>query len=106
MKNCVSDGNTIDFIATAAVASGEPVLLGKVVVVSLGAVAVGEPGVGAAEGVYELPKVEADDIGQGAQVYLKADGTITSTASGNTLAGKAWAAAGNPSLTVWVKINA
>jgi predicted RecA/RadA family phage recombinase len=106
MKNCVSDGNTIDFIATAAVASGAPVLLGKVVAVSLGNVAIDEVGVGAAEGVYELPKVTADDIGQGAQVYLKSDGMITSTASGNTLAGKAWADAANPSDSVWVKVNA
>jgi predicted RecA/RadA family phage recombinase len=106
MKNCVADGNTIDFIATAAVASGEPVLLGKVVAVSLGSVAIGEAGVGATEGVFELPKVTADDIGQGAQVYLKSDGMITSVASGNTAAGKAWAAAGNPSDTVWVKVNA
>ncbi|GGP37352.1 hypothetical protein GCM10009347_01650 [Shewanella algicola] len=106
MKNCVSDGNTIDFIATAAVASGAPVLLGKVVAVSLGNVALDDVGVGVTEGVFELPKVTADDITQGAQVYIKSDGMITSTASGNTLAGKAWAAAGNPSDTVWVKINA
>ncbi|UCX03568.1 DUF2190 family protein [Shewanella glacialimarina] len=106
MKNCVADGNTIEFIATALVASGGPVLLGKVVAVSLGNVAIDEVGVGATAGVFELPKVTADDIGQGAQVYIKADGMITSVASGNTLAGKAWAAAGNPSDTVWVKINA
>ncbi|WP_351189367.1 capsid cement protein [Shewanella sp. TB4-MNA-CIBAN-0142] len=106
MKNCIADGNTIDFTATAAVASGAPVLLGKVVAVSLGALAIDEVGVGATSGVYELPKVTADDIGQGTQVYLKADGMITSVASGNTLAGKAWAAAGNPSDLVWVKINA
>jgi predicted RecA/RadA family phage recombinase len=31
---------------------------------------------------------------------------ITTTASGNTAAGKAWAAAANPSDTVWVKVNA
>ena len=106
MKNCVADGNTIDFTATADVASGAPVLLGKVVVVSLGAVLTGAVGVGVAEGVFELPKVTADDIGQGAQVYIKSDGMITSVASGNTLPGKAWAAAGNPSDTIWVKINA
>ena len=106
MKNCISDGNTIDFTATAAVASVAPVLLGKVVAVSLGNVALDEVGVGATVGVFALPKVTADDITQGAQVYIKSDGMITSTASGNTLAGKAWAAAGNPSDTVWVKINA
>jgi predicted RecA/RadA family phage recombinase len=106
MKNCIADGTTIDFTALAAVASGEPVLLGKVVAVSLGSVAIGEAGVGATEGVFELPKVTADDIGQGAQVYLKSDGMITSVASGNTAAGKAWAAAGNPSDSVWVKVNA
>ena len=106
MKNCVADGNTIEFIATALVASGAPVLLGKLVAVSLGNVAIDEVGVGATEGVFELPKVTADDITQGGQVYLKSDGMITSVASGNTLAGKAWADAANPSDSVWVKVNA
>ena len=106
MKNCVADGNTIDFTATADLASGAPVLLGKVLAVSLGNVVTGEVGVGVTEGVFELPKVTADDITQGGQVYIKADGMITSTASGNTLAGKAWADAPNPSDTVWVKVNA
>lgn len=105
MKNQVCDGNTIDHTPTAAVASGAPALIGKIVGVALGNVAANAEGTFVTTGVFELAKVPADDIGQGTQVYIKADGNITSTASGNTLAGKAWSAAGNPSDTVWVKIN-
>ncbi|QQX78522.1 DUF2190 family protein [Shewanella sp. KX20019] len=106
MNNHICDGNTIDHTPTADVASGAPTLIGKLVAVALGNVVADTEGTFVTTGVFELAKVEADDIGQGTQVYLKADGNITSTASGNTLAGKAWAAAGNPSLTVWVKVNA
>ena len=106
MKNQICDGNTIDHTPSTDVASGATALIGKLVAVALGDVAANTEGTFVATGVFELPKVEADDIGQGSQVYLKPDGNITSTASGNTLAGKAWAAAGNPSTTIWVKVNA
>ncbi|AQS40198.1 hypothetical protein Sps_05129 [Shewanella psychrophila] len=105
MKNQICDGNTIDHTPAADVASGATALIGKLVAVALGDVKANKEGTFVTTGVFELPKVQADDIGQGAQIYIKADGNITSTASGNTSAGKAWAAAGNPSDTAWVKIN-
>jgi predicted RecA/RadA family phage recombinase len=106
MNNQVCDGHTIDHTPTVDVASGATALIGKLVGVALGSVAANSEGTFVTTGVFELPKVSVDDIGQGALVYLKSDNTMTTTASGNTLAGKAWAAAPNPSDTVWVKINA
>lgn len=106
MNNQICDGTTIDFTPTADVASGQLTLVGKLPVVALSPIKANEEGTGVAEGVFELPKVAADDIAQGAQLYVKADGMLTTTASGNTAAGKAWAAAGNGADTVWAKINA
>ncbi|MGE6647952.1 DUF2190 family protein [Shewanella colwelliana] len=106
MKNQICDGNTIDHTPTADVASGATELIGKLVGVALGDVAADTEGTFVTTGVFELPKVSADAIGKGGQVYLTSANEITTTASGNTAAGKAWADAANPSPTVWVKINA
>ncbi|MCU8062536.1 DUF2190 family protein [Shewanella sp. SM55] len=107
MKNYVQDGKTISFTPTAAVASGEAVLLATLLIVAIGAIAADTEGTGVTEGVFELPKKSTDAIAKGANVYW--DNTaknITTTATDNTLVGKAWAAAANPSTSVLVKINA
>lgn len=107
MKNYIQDGKTISFTPTAAVASGEAVLLGMLLVVAIGAIAANTPGEGVTEGVFELPKKSTDVVAQGVDLYW--DDTakeLTTTATDNTKVGKAWAAAANPSATVWVKINA
>jgi predicted RecA/RadA family phage recombinase len=107
MKNYVQDGKTISFTPTAAVASGEAVLLATLLVVAIGAIAVDTEGTGVTEGVFELPKKSTDVLAVGAAVYWDDTANeITSLATGNTLAGKVWAAAANPSTSVWVKINA
>jgi len=107
MKNYIQDGKTISFTPTAAVASGEVVLLGAMIAVSVGTIEANTEGTGVTEGVFELPKKSTDALVIGALVYW--DNTakeITSLATGNTLVGKAWQAAGNGKATVWVKINA
>ena len=107
MKNYVQDGKTISFTPTADVVSGQVVLLGAMLAVSVGEIEANASGTGVTEGVFELPKKSTDVLAAGALVYW--DNTakeITSLATGNTLAGKAWAAAANPSTTMWVKINA
>ncbi len=107
MKNYVQDGKTISFTPTAAVASGEAVLLATLLVVAIGAIAADSEGTGVTEGVFELPKKSTDVLAVGAAVYWDDTANeITSLATGNTLAGKVWAAAANPSTSVWVKINA
>ncbi|MGL6122450.1 MAG: DUF2190 family protein [Shewanella sp.] len=107
MKKYVQDGNTINFTPAAAVASGEAVLLGALLVVAVGAIAINTEGVGLTEGVFELPKLSTDVVAQGAPIYWdNTNKRLTVTTAGNTLVGKAWAAAANPSATMWAKINA
>lgn len=107
MKNHIQDGKTISFTPTADVASGEAVLLGILLVVAIGAIAANTSGEGVTEGVFELPKLSTDVVAQGAALYWdNTNKRLTVTASGNTLVGKAWDAAGNGKATVWVKINA
>lgn len=107
MKNYIQDGKTISFTPTAAVASGEAVLLGMLLVVAIGAIAANTPGEGLTHGVFELPKKSTDVVAQGVDLYWDdTAGELTTTATDNTKVGKAWAAAANPSATVLVKINA
>ncbi len=107
MKNYVQDGKTITFTPTALVASGAAVLAGALLIVAIAEVPANEPGEFLPEGVFELPKATADEVAVGAQLYW--DDTakaFTTTATDNTPAGKAWAAAGNGDASVVVKINA
>lgn len=107
MKNYVHDGNTIPYIATAAVAAGEVVVVGAIVGVAKSAGAIGELISLQRTGVVRLPKVTADVIAQGAAVYWNdTTNLITTTAAGAVLAGKAWEAAGNGITQVNVILNA
>ena len=102
--NYLQEGKTMEFAAAADVVSGSAVVVGTVVVVAIRAAISGELAVGMTDGVFELPK-GSGAIAQGAKVYLKSDGTITSTASGNTAAGICWEAAADGDGTVAVKLN-
>ena len=105
MKNFQEQGGTIEFTASGAVAAGQAVPIGDMVAVSVDAVADTETGVGYTKGVFTLPKVEANVIAQGVDVYITEAGVVTTTATDNTLAGKAWTAAGNGATEVDVSIN-
>ena len=107
MKNYVQDGKTITFTPTVVVTSGGALLIGALLAVALANIPANTPGEFITEGVVELPKANTAAIGQGDGVYW--DDTakvITATATDNTRVGKAWLGAGNPSTSVWVKINA
>lgn len=107
MKNYIQDGKTISFTPTASVASGEAVLLGMLLVVAICAIAANTAGEGVTEGVFELPKKSTDVVAQGVDLYWDdTEKELTTTATDNTKVGKAWAAAGNGTATVAVKINA
>jgi predicted RecA/RadA family phage recombinase len=105
MKTFVQDGQTIIITAGADITAGTPVTVSGMVAVAVDDIANGETGVGLASGVVTLPKVSADVIAQGDIVYLSSAGKITTTASTNAVAGKAWVAAGNGVLEVDVKLN-
>lgn len=107
MKNRVQDGNTITHTPTAAIVGGQAKAIGLLLGVALANIPANSPGVFSVDGVYELPKAQADEIAQGDQLYWdSAAKVITTTATDNTPAGKAWAAAGNGETLVSVKINA
>jgi predicted RecA/RadA family phage recombinase len=112
MKNGFQAGVTMDWTNAlgSTAASGRAVVVGARVGVVHETTLNGAPGVLLTEGVYTLPCTQADTFIQGAVCYLiPATGVITSTASGNTLAGYAFAAkagTGATDITIQVKINA
>lgn len=107
MKNYVHDGNTIPYTCAAAVASGEVVVVGAIVAVAKSAGAIGELISLQRTGVVNLAKLGTDVVAQGAAVYWDdTNNRITTTSAGNSLAGKAWEAAGNGVTAINVILNA
>lgn len=107
MKTGIVEGLTIEHAPAAARASDAATLIGTRLGVAVADVAANQVGVFRIEGVFELPKLSTDVVAQGALLYW--DNTnlrLTTTASGNTLAGFAYAAAGSGVATVQIKINA
>jgi predicted RecA/RadA family phage recombinase len=106
MKNFVSQGLTVDHTPAAARLSGAGTLIGTKIGVAVNDTAISTQGVFALDGVFELPKLSTDVVAQGAALYW--DNTnlrLTVTASGNTYAGYAFAAAGNGVATVQINLN-
>jgi predicted RecA/RadA family phage recombinase len=105
-KNFVQDGKTISLVngGTDDILSGEPVAVGKVIAVAITDIAAGQSGDGFTEGVFLLPKLAADAITAGEQVYLK-DGKVQLTETDAVVAGVAWESAGANVTVVEVKIN-
>ncbi|GAA4879851.1 capsid cement protein [Ferrimonas pelagia] len=87
MKNYVQKGDSLTLIATAIVTAGTPTQVGALVVVPHESAAVGQPFVGMRCGVYRCTTTITSDKTAGSKAYLKADGSITEVASGNTLVG-------------------
>lgn len=107
MKNFIQPGDVLDHTPAGAVASGAVVVIGARIGVALANIAAGEPGALRVKGVVELAKLGTDVVAQGALLYWDdANDRLTTTASGNTLAGYAAKAAGNGATTVWLHLNA
>ena len=103
----VQPGEVIDYTAGANIASGQVVLMGARIGVALKAIANGETGPMQVTGVFNIAKLSTDNMAQGALLYWdNANSRLTTTASGNTLAGFAAAAAGASTTSVNIKINA
>lgn len=108
-KNYVQPGRVLDYLnsGSAAIASGQVVVIGAVIGVALAAIAVGEKGSVQVEGVFALPKKTGTAVAQGAAVVFKAaskDFTVGTPASGDVSGAAAFAfeaaAAGDTSLLV------
>lgn len=105
--NYIAQGDVIDWVATGAKSAGAGCLVGVRVGVAIADIASGATGAVAMEGVFQLPKLSADVVAQGALVYWdNTNSRLTITSAGNTLAGYAVEAAGPGVTTCKVKINA
>lgn len=103
----VQPGEVIDYTAGANIASGQVVLMGARIGVALKAIANGETGPMQVTGVFNIAKLSTDNMAQGALLYWdNTNSRLTTTASDNTLAGFAAAAAGASTTSVNIKINA
>lgn len=103
----VQPGEVIDYTAGANIASGQVVLMGSRIGVALKAIANGETGPMQVTGVFNIAKLSTDNMAHGALLYWdNTNSRLTTTASGNTLAGFAAAAAAASTTSVNIKINA
>ncbi len=107
-KNYIQPGEVLDYVvAGTSITSGSGVLIGTKLGVALKDGAVGDTIAAAVKGVYSLPKLSTDAPAQGAALYWdNTNKRLTTTASGNTLAGYAAAAAANGAATVNIALNA
>lgn len=96
MKNFKARGDVLTFTAAAAISAGDGVLQGSIFGVAPADIANGEVGLLNLGGVYELPKAASQAWTVGAKVYWDDTNDVcTTTASGNTLIGCAFAAVGS-----------
>lgn len=103
----VQPGEVIDYTAGANIASGQVVLMGARIGVALKAIANGETGPVRITGVFKIAKLSTDNMAQGTPLYWdNTNSRLTTTASGNTLAGFATADAAAATTSVNIKINA
>lgn len=107
MRNFVENGKVIHVvIAGAAVVSGQMVKIGALMGVATTDGAIGDTVAFSVQGVYNVPKLGTDVVAQGALLYWDdTNKRLTTTASGNTLVGEAWKAAGNGVANVDVRLK-
>lgn len=108
-KNYVQEGDVIDYAnaSGSTITSGTVVLIGARIGVALADIANGSTGSVQVEDVFTVAKLSTDNMTAGALLYWdNTNKRLTTTASGNTLAGFAVAAAGSGATTVNIKINA
>lgn len=107
-QNHIQPGDVMPYTNSsgADIESGTPVLVGNRLGVAIGKILAGESGSLAICEVWDLPKKAATAIGQGADAYWDdAAGEITDEATGNTLAGCAFADAAADDATIQVKLG-
>jgi predicted RecA/RadA family phage recombinase len=105
-QNYIQEGDRLDLTSGGAVTVGSLVTVGQMVGVAItGASATGQPYTIALEGVFEVTKVTADVVAQGALLYRDgSNNRVTVTSTGNRAVGHAWTAAGNGATTVQVRL--
>lgn len=107
-KNHVQPGVVADYTNASGsdIASGDVIVIGSRIGIALVDIADGATGSMQVKEVFELAKLSTDVIAQGAVVYWDATaGNITTTATDNTAAGYAFAAAGDGATVIDVQLN-
>lgn len=95
MKNFIGVGNRVTLTATAAVTSGQPVLLGSLFGIAENAAAIGDPLVLVLNGIFDLTKTASQAWTVGQLIYWDvATSRVTSTVATNKLIGVAVLAVG------------
>jgi predicted RecA/RadA family phage recombinase len=77
MRNKIQEGKIIEFEAMKNHKSGDLVVINDFIGIAVGDFFKGKKGQMDTEGVYELPKVNNDNIGFGQKVYASSSGEIT-----------------------------
>lgn len=105
-KNFVENGNTIIITNSGdeSISSGTAVATGNVIAVAVTDIAPGYTGAGLTTGVFQLPKLSADVLAQGAPVFVK-DGVAQAAAAGGIYAGVTWEPAAAGTGVINVNIN-
>lgn len=94
MKTSVQPGNEMNFLAAAAIASGDIVVAGVLVGISASEYVSGQVGVAELVGVHRLTKVASQVWLQGEPVYKSlAANTVSNIATSNTFMGYAFSGA-------------
>ena len=97
---------SIVFAHTSAVTSGQPLKIGALLGIALGAYGANVSGAYAISGVYEVTKLSTDAPAAGALLYWdNTNSRLTTTATGNISAGRAYKAAANGDATVQIILN-
>ncbi|NSZ17559.1 DUF2190 family protein [Agrobacterium vitis] len=105
MKNFIQQGVNLTVPAPADILSGDVVVIGDLHGIASISAAQGQDLVFVTEGVFELPKVAANNFAIGAKVYYDSTAKlVTTTATSNTLIGVAVTAAAATTGSVYVKI--
>ena len=106
-KNYVKKGERITHAHTAAVVSGQAVLIGAMLGVAETAAAANADAEYATTDVYTLPALTGTAWAKGAQLYWDdTNKRVTNVASGNTACGKCWNTKASADATCQVKLNA
>lgn len=107
-QNYVQEGDVLNYTnaSGSTISSGAALLIGTWLGVALADIANTATGSVAIEGVFTVAKLSTDVVAQGALLYWdNTNKRLTTTASGNTQVGHAFAAAGNGATTVQIKLN-
>lgn len=70
------DGRALDYTPEADVAAGNVIVLNGLVAIATSPIAAGDLGALAVEGVFEIPKNDGDEAGQGDHAFWDADDEV------------------------------